>query len=270
MLEKHILKYFLTKLTRQLVHVNFLEIGAFDGITGDNIYPFATEHGWRGTLVEPVPHLLKRLKENYRKYTHLEFLNKAVSDQPGHKPFYYIGEGHQSKVHYWEQLGSFDKDYLLSFEDKIPNVRNAIKELSVECVTINELLDKSPYQPVNCILIDAEGYDAQIVGSIDFTKYSPEVIIYEIEHMPKEDQLKLKTQLREANYETILASRDIIACHSEKFPPHEILLFEYLEGKIEKSNNNAALDHPIIKLLFQGGTFRAEIKNRNLFVTKVS
>src|ERR1051326_7686160 len=45
--------------------VFFVQIGAHDGKSNDNVYSVARALGWHGVLVEPVRYLFDRLVQNY-------------------------------------------------------------------------------------------------------------------------------------------------------------------------------------------------------------
>ena len=69
-------------------NVFFLQVGANDGLLDDPIHYFVRSYGWRGILLEPVPGIFKRLKENYRTAKGLTFLNAALSQVDGRAAFY--------------------------------------------------------------------------------------------------------------------------------------------------------------------------------------
>ena len=75
--------------------VNFVEIGAYDGIAGDPIRRLIlTNPGWKGVLVEPQPDAFRKLKQNYAgEVSRLHVLNAAISDTPGQKTLCYFASG---------------------------------------------------------------------------------------------------------------------------------------------------------------------------------
>lgn len=56
----------------------FLDIGAFDGVTGSNTRLLA-EKGWSGVLVEPNPANFVKLLDNCRSFPKLQCVNAAVA-----------------------------------------------------------------------------------------------------------------------------------------------------------------------------------------------
>lgn len=45
--------------------ITFIQVGANDGISFDNLYEFVTSHKSRGLVIEPLPHYFNRLRLNY-------------------------------------------------------------------------------------------------------------------------------------------------------------------------------------------------------------
>ena len=46
-------------------NVFFIQVGSNDATHNDPLRRFILERGWRGLMIEPVPHVFERLKRNY-------------------------------------------------------------------------------------------------------------------------------------------------------------------------------------------------------------
>src|SRR3989344_5088239 len=68
----------------------FVEIGAMDGVSFDPLYAVVMKYRWRGLLVEPLPDLFARLKENYKDATGVLFENAAIAEERGEKVMYRV------------------------------------------------------------------------------------------------------------------------------------------------------------------------------------
>jgi hypothetical protein len=66
--------------------VNFLQIGANDGLRGDPIRRFIIRDDWNGIFVEPLPIVVKMLKDNYAylKGRNLIFVNRSIDFETNH------------------------------------------------------------------------------------------------------------------------------------------------------------------------------------------
>lgn len=69
----------------------FLELGAFDGVTGSNTYCLL-ERGWKGVLVEPSPTFFVKLLNNMKGFSSAECVNCAISDRFGVTEFFENGQ----------------------------------------------------------------------------------------------------------------------------------------------------------------------------------
>jgi len=181
--------------------VFFIQIGANDGKTYDYIYPIARERGWRGVLVEPIGYLFSRLVENYRGAQGIEFENAALAEVAGKKGFYRLREIEDAALPLWyEGIGSLNKDTILSHRYLIPNIDDLLVEEEVECITFDELTNRHGVTKIDLILIDTEGYDLNILRTIDFRRFRPKLLIYEQLHLSLYDKAAAKDLLRSWGY----------------------------------------------------------------------
>lgn len=68
----------------------FLDIGAFDGLTGSNTRSLS-DNGWSGVLVEASPFIFQRLVENHRGNDKMQFVNAAMMPSAGLVTFHDSG-----------------------------------------------------------------------------------------------------------------------------------------------------------------------------------
>jgi FkbM family methyltransferase len=179
--------YIFTLARRRGKNVFFLQIGANDGLQDDPIHYFVGSYGWRGILMEPVPHLFGRLKENYKAATGLIFLNAALSQTDDHATFFYLRPA-DTLPPWCEGLGSFRQSVLLSHKRDIPDIESYIVEEPVQCITFGSLISRYQLPQLDLILIDTEGYDLEILRQIDFTLVKPQMIIYEHKHLNESER----------------------------------------------------------------------------------
>lgn len=66
---------------------NFLDIGAYDGVTFSNTR-YLAELGWTGVLVEPSPDSFRNLCSMYESNTRVELVNAAIGVESGLDTFY--------------------------------------------------------------------------------------------------------------------------------------------------------------------------------------
>jgi FkbM family methyltransferase len=172
--------------------VNFIQVGASDGLRNDPIREFVVRDHWRGVFVEPLPGVFEILKFNYRKTAakrQLKFVNCAVSSEPG------------STLKLWSFCDELLKK--LPLEQRLRLLRKSslerkhvekylgshspemIQAINVECLTFSELLQKhfpSDWK-LDLLVLDVEGRELELIGSIDFDSNCPSAILYESIHL---------------------------------------------------------------------------------------
>ncbi len=197
----------------------FIQIGANDGITGDKLHDFIEKFGWNGILVEPVPNIFKRLKNNYSLNKNLEFENSAIGKVNGYLPFYSISEINDKGIRHkdllsgfgLDQLGSFDKMTILKHSGMIPDFESFIKEIRVPTLTMNDLFNKYSINKLDLLQIDTEGYDFEILNHFSFNNVKPEILIFEHQHMTRNEYKVLVKKISKAGYRLFINGWDTIA-----------------------------------------------------------
>lgn len=184
--------------------VFFIAIGAGDGKTSDPIYKLVRKHRWAGILIEPVPYLFEKLKQNYQGCDDLIFENVAVSKEDGWHDFWYVLESKDCSLPEWyNQLGSFSKDVILKHRRSLPGLDDMLTKVAVKCVSLSTLLQTSGVKHVNLFLIDTEGYDFEVIKQINFSLLRPEIIMYEHKHLSPDDAAKCAQYLASFGYTVI-------------------------------------------------------------------
>ena len=72
-IQDHIFKKILEVYTKEEKTPFFVQIGAYDGISNDPVYPHLKNKRWKGILIEPVPYIFNRLLESYKERFDLAF-----------------------------------------------------------------------------------------------------------------------------------------------------------------------------------------------------
>lgn len=185
----------------------FIEIGANDGAQHDHLRPFILERGWSGIMVEPVPYVFERLQRNYRGLDRVSLENSAIADRDGELPFYYLVEPRPEELDrlpdWYDGIGSFSRDALLSHVDHIPDIEERILCKAVSSLTFESLCRKHEVENVDLLAIDTEGYDHEILRSIDFSARKPELLVYEHFHLGPEARVRCRALVEAAGYRTL-------------------------------------------------------------------
>ncbi len=185
----------------------FIEIGANDGSLHDHLRSSILPSRWSGIMVEPVPYVFERLRRNYEPFKRVVLENVAIAGRDGQLPFYYLAQVDNPKRQllppWYDQLGSFSREALLSHGDRIPNIEHRVVRSLVPCLTFESLCRKHGASNVDLVLIDTEGYDFEIIKHIDFALHDPRMLVYEHFHLLPDDRRECCAQMHERGYETM-------------------------------------------------------------------
>lgn len=190
------INYLINQIFKSSDKVFFLQIGANDGVSGNSfLRQYILNNNWKGILVEPVPHNFKKLVINYESIPGLFFENVGIGSEVGVQPFYHFSESSSS---WHNELGSFKKEIL--YKHNIANVDEIIITVEVPVLTISSLLKKHGLRNVDIITIDTEGYDFEILKTIDYKAHKPSIILYEHRHLSQTDYKQSIKLLSQNNY----------------------------------------------------------------------
>ena len=133
--EKHILDYFGNDGV-------FLDIGAYHPETFSNVRALYAR-GWTGVLVEPSPSCFPVIQDFY-KDTKVEVYNCAIGNET-------------EEIEFWDSNG----DALSSTDTKhvekwTKNYGSKFDKITVQCYTLEDLIELSSYKQFNFVSIDVE------------------------------------------------------------------------------------------------------------------
>lgn len=200
----------------------FIQIGANDGQWGDNIYKFVRRDKWSGILIEPQKEIFKRLLKTYNKRKNLFFENVAIDSKEGERNLFKISFCNSQ----WASgISSFIKNDVQKLIDAGYVERMAMAEsitlpadrekwIGVENVkvqTLRNIIDKYQVKKLDLIMIDAEGYDFEIIKTIPFENIKPGVIVYEHSHFDEDVKSESWNYLKKIGYRIIPTEGNTIA-----------------------------------------------------------
>jgi FkbM family methyltransferase len=170
-----------------------VQLGAFVGNTpNDPLYarlrPRLDQQGGRLICVEPVKEHFSKLVENYRGSKNVFCENVAIADRTGEATFYRLGVDpvEHGYPDWLSQLGSLKSDRMGSLWDRFEKdpalkafyLQHRVEE-TVTCLTFAELLRRHGVARVDLLQMDVEGYELEILSTIDFGQTPIRFINYE-------------------------------------------------------------------------------------------
>lgn len=166
--------------------INFIQVGAFDGETGDPLRRYIEPFGWRGVMVEPQPGPAERLRTLYAGSKTVNVLQAAVAEAPGSRVLYTVDtEGAPT----WAGgLASFDRDNILKHSHLVSDLEHRLREHPVDCITFDMVFQALGADEVDVLQIDTEGADAYILACFPFERLKPSIVHWEVKHLTKAER----------------------------------------------------------------------------------
>ncbi len=194
----------------------FVQVGAFDGRSGDPLHEWIVRYEWRGILVEPQPRAFAALQRTYADRPDLTLRNVAVAERRGTRTLYTIREDLDDAPWWTHQVASFDREHVTS-RGLAAGGEKIVEPVPVECVTFAELLDG--VERVDLLQIDVEGYDATLLGLFDFDRYRPAIVSFENVHLSPRELNSAIRRLVEYDYRVGVCGKDTVGWQPLASPP---------------------------------------------------
>jgi len=176
----------------------FIQIGAFDGITVDPLHKYIARCGWRGVLIEPQPRPAAQLRELYRDNDRIVILQAALDCRSGKRTLFTV---ESDSVPAWARgMASFHRDNIVKNSYLIPGLEKMIKELAVNCIPFEDVMQKLPSDRLDLLQVDAEGADGYILSLFPFDRLRPAIVHWESKNLTKFQQEEVLDLLSKHGY----------------------------------------------------------------------
>jgi FkbM family methyltransferase len=200
-------KFFIHKIIK-----NIIQIGANDGQRFDEINFFIKKFNTKAILIEPVQQNFLELKKNYKNSKNVIFENSAITKKNDIIHLFKVKNSYLSQYgEHIKGLNSFDIKHLTKHGVK----RKHITKEKVFTLTFSDLFKKYYLKKLDLLLIDAEGYDGDLV--IEFLKlkrFRP-IIIFEYIHVKNDKLRKLLLLLKKNNFYFFNISENLVCFPNE-------------------------------------------------------
>lgn len=195
--------YLLQNILERIVefeNFKFIQIGANDGVHCDPMYKYLFEKKIRALMVEPNPTVFDKLKCNHKNALSTIFYKKVAIGSEGEFTLFWnpkdTGVASTNKDHVMKHLNGKEEEIL---EEKI-------KMIPFETL----IAEFQEFSKVDLLLIDTEGWDGKIILSINFEKFTTDVVVFENAHLQDEYYL-VKEYLLANGYLLFDSNSDSIA-----------------------------------------------------------
>ncbi len=170
----------------------FLQIGANDGVSKDPYREFMIRRDARGVAAEPVPEYFASLCKNYRFYSQVIPENSAIGYPAGQLPFYTYAPDYlatRSDSMELTMLASFTRDKLLSSLKPNESPDACIREIMIPVCTVEQVMERYGFKQFDCLFMDCEGHEENIISQLDFDRVKPRLIVFEHTHQGERNEV---------------------------------------------------------------------------------
>jgi len=190
--------------------LTFVQVGAFDGLTGDPLRKYINKCGWKGVVVEPQAKAADQLRELYRCNDRIVILQAALDSECGSRTLYTVES--RTAPHWAGGLASFERENIVKHSDLIPGLETMIREDCVDCVTFDKVLGCLPDRRIDLLQIDTEGADGYILSLFPFDRMRPSIVQWEVKHLNTPQREQCLNRLAGFGYRFALSSdEDMLA-----------------------------------------------------------
>jgi len=184
--------------------LKFLQIGAMDGVSHDELNSYIMCFDWNGVLVEPLPDMFEKLVDNYDQKIGLQFECSAITENDGETEIHRVLPGTENAPEWADGCSTLVPEKHIDY--LVPMM---VKE-KVKTMTLKNLVEKYKLQDVNFVQIDTEGYDFKIFMQIDGL-IDPDLIKVEIAHVTYTNAVYMRYVLEQKGYKVFIDNYDLIA-----------------------------------------------------------
>lgn len=137
----------------------FVDVGAYDGISGSNTLFFEKFLGWRGLCIEPDRLQFQKL----RAIRSCGCVETCISDRDGRAEFVSVVEG-------LTMMGGL-AEYYDPNDVKVLSERSKVARVEMACRRLDGVLAENGIAAIDYLSIDTEGSELAILKSFDLTRY---------------------------------------------------------------------------------------------------
>jgi len=164
--------YVLASVLDGVASGTYIDVGANDPIV-NSVTALFYERGWHGITIEPNPEYIPFYRKIRPRDIHL---NLGIASAGGTMTFYKVtdppgGDGTYSAG----GLSTFDASIAQGWRQ----AGLAVTKSQIPVTTLNKVLEARPLEEITILNVDVEGFEKEVLESIDLQRHRPMVIVVE-------------------------------------------------------------------------------------------
>jgi FkbM family methyltransferase len=190
----------------QFLQIGALELkGHFEPVAMARKFP-----DYRGILVDAQPIAIARLKEKYGSDVRINIVHAAITKSGEKVTFFHVDNSDGLFPDWVLGVASLNKQSILKFSREFPGLEDHVVESLVDGATIASLLDQQGFKSLDLLMIDAEGYDYELLRAFPFERMRPAVVLLEHSHLEAAQREAAISLLVRHGYRVALLPSDIL------------------------------------------------------------
>ncbi len=154
----------------------FVQIGANDGQSHDPIHAFVRANKLAGIVIEPLPDVFDKLCATYQNQPQVKPLNLAIHRELERVTLY---RPNPDSAGEHSGIASLDAKRHEFTSGRTGVSDEDIVSIEVPAMSLMALLDQEHIEHVDLLQIDTEGYDLEILKSLDLNQHQPSIVRFE-------------------------------------------------------------------------------------------
>jgi FkbM family methyltransferase len=189
-----------------------IQVGSNDGVSNDPLYESILIHKRQSYLVEPIDYLAEKLRSLHNLNPYVRVCQFAIHPTGNSVEFFCLPRDADVKMGdlwkpWFDQIGSFSRQHLNKHS---PFIDPFIERISIPCITLDRLISDNNVKEISILHIDAEGFDLEVLGTIDLVKIKPSMIMIEHKHLPLKPLLRMVSSMQSRGYVSFVYHDDIV------------------------------------------------------------
>lgn len=187
----------------------FVDVGSYNGVIDSHSCFFEKELGWTGLCIEPLPKVFEELKANRTSMC----VQGCVTNRTGDSQFLKISSPDKNTEMLSGLIDKYEPQHIQRILREMSRFGGSSELIDVKCYLLNDLLDQHSLSHINLLLIETEGNEFEVLSSIDFSRFSIDVILVADRYSDKRFIPYLATQ--GFNFVKKLHHQDLLFVHQD-------------------------------------------------------
>ncbi|MEO1640127.1 MAG: FkbM family methyltransferase [Pseudomonadota bacterium] len=202
--------------------MRYVQVGANNGKLADPLFQHTAAGAFSAILIEPSPRYFTSLANRYARNDDVVTINVGIADEEGEMTLYQLAPEYEEAFPGWARgCASMIREELVQALSKTGPVKDEmVLATPVPVVRLDRILEEHEALEAEMLVIDVEGFEANVFRSVDLSIFRPHVILFEYTHLKDEDATAIHAQLNAAHYRMWVMRSDIVAIHKDWLPPH--------------------------------------------------